>query len=339
VSRVLRPRFAATAVACSLSLALALPAAPAGAQSATDSATAESLFNEALTLLADKKPAEACPKLEASQQLDPGIGTLLYLADCYQQVGRTASAWGTFREAAYLAKSAKDEREDVAVESARNLEPKLSYLTVQVTPAPGVALEVKRDGEPMQDALWNTAIPVDPGDHTIAASAPGKKPWSTTVKVGEGPRQESVAVPALEDAPVPVAVAPLELSAPPPVPPHGANTQKTVGWVLLGAGSAGLITGGILALLARGDDKDAEAQCRPDVIRLCNPKGVELGNSAHGKATWAGVSAGVGIAALGAGVALLLIAPPASSDARSTGLSVAAHLAGDGGELSLSHSW
>ena len=339
MSRLQHRRFAATAVACSLSLALALPAPPAGAQSATDSATAESLFNEALALLANKKIAEACPKLEASQRLDPGIGTLLYLADCYQQAGRTASAWGTFREAAYLAKSAKDDREEVAVESARNLEPKLSYLTVQVTPPPGLTLEVRRDGQVMQDALWNTAIPVDPGAHTIEASAPGKKPWSTTVNVGEGPRQESVAVPALEDAPIAPPVAPVPMSAPPPQPPHTTSTQKTLGWVLLGVGSAGLMTGGVLALLARGDNNDAEAECRPDLIRLCNPKGVELGNSAHAKATWAGISAGIGIAALGTGVTLLLIAPPTSPRASSPGVSLAARLDGDGGRLSLSHAW
>jgi hypothetical protein len=339
VSRLQRPRFAAAAAACSLSLAIALAAPPASAQSATDSATAESLFNEALELLANKRAAEACPKLEVSQRLDPGIGTLLYLADCYQQTGRTASAWGTFREAAYLAKAAKDDREDVAVESARNLEPKLSYLLVQVTPSAGSALEVERDGTVMQDALWNTAIPVDPGAHTVKASAPGKKPWSTTVNVGEGPRQETVVVPALEDAPVAMPVAAVPMSAPPAEPTHAANTQKTVGWVLLGAGSAGLITGGVLALLARGDNTDAKSECRPDVIRLCNPRGVELGNSAHTKATWAGVSAGVGIAALGAGVTLLLLAPASSPQANASRVSLAARLDSDGGQLSLSHAW
>ena len=314
----------------------------AQAQGATDSATAESLFNEALALLANKKVAEACPKLEASQRLDPGVGTLLYLADCYQQVGRTASAWGTFREAAYLAKAGKDERESVAVESARTLEPQLSYLTVEVTPPPGVTLDIRRDGKPMADALWNTAIPVDPGTHTVEASAAGKKPWSTSVEVGAGPRHESVVVPALEDAPVapppPVAV---PVSAPPPEPPpaSGSSVQKTVGWVLLGAGSAGLLTGGVLALLARSDDKDANAECRPDLIRLCNPAGVELSHSAHSKATWAGVTAGVGLAALGTGVTLLLTAPASSARADAGGVTLAARLDADGGQLSLSHSW
>jgi len=118
-----RPAAARAARLLALTLACAtLPSRTAHAQSATDSATAESLFNEALALLERKMPAEACPKLEASQRFDPGVGTLLYLADCYQQLGRTASAWATFREAAYMAKDRKDDREPMAVENARNLE-------------------------------------------------------------------------------------------------------------------------------------------------------------------------------------------------------------------------
>ncbi len=316
----------------SLSFALTLVPCPAGAQSASDSATAESLFNEALALLESKKPAEACPKLEASQRLDPGVGTLLYLADCYQQLGRTASAWATFREAAYLARDRKDERESVAVESADALEAQLSYLTLDVTPPPGVTLEIQRDGKVIPEAVWNTAIPVDPGVHTVQVSAPGKQPWSTSITIAPGPRQERVVIPALEDAPLPP---PVPLSAPPAEqrPEPSWSTQKTAGWVLLGAGSAGLITAGVLALLARGDDSDADRECRPDRPGLCNPAGVKLAQSARTKATWAGIGAGIGAAALGAGVTLLLTAPSASESSGS--LALGARLLGDGAELSL----
>lgn len=306
------------------------------AQSAADSATAEILFNEALALLENGKAAEACGKLEESQRLDPGVGTLLYLADCYRQTGRTASAWATFKEAAYMAKSRADERETVALEQARALEPTLSYLTLDV-PAPIADLTLLHDGKIVGQPLWGTAFPVDPGVHQLEAGAPGKKTWSTSVEIAPGPHQERVIVPALEDAPP-------EPQTPPPAQPvtpaetaSDGRTQRTVGWVLLGAGGAAIVTGGVFALLARSDDSDAEAECRPDRQNLCNPAGVDLGNSAETKATLAGVSAGVGLAAVGAGITLLLTAPDSSPS--SGELALRAEPLHGGAELSLSGTW
>ena len=66
---------------------------------------------------------------------------------------------------------------------------------------------------------------------------------------------------------------------------------------------------------------------------------MKLSESAHSKATWAGVTAGVGLAALGTGVTLLLTAPSSSAQAGSGGITLAARLDADGGQLSLSHSW
>ena len=69
-------------------------ASPAFAQSGSNKAAAEALFSEGRSLASAGKCDEAIPKFQASQKLDPGIGTLLNLADCYEKVGRTASAWG-----------------------------------------------------------------------------------------------------------------------------------------------------------------------------------------------------------------------------------------------------
>lgn len=309
---------------------------PALGQTATDSATAETLFNEALALLEGKKFSEACAKLEASQSLDPGVGTLLYLADCYQQVGRTASAWATFREAAYMAKDKADERESVAIAYASELEPKLSYLTVTVTSPATPSLEVKHNGKVLGSALWGSAFPVDPGAHTLEVSAPGKKEWSHTLDVAAGPRKELILVPELLTAdPEPVVVEPAVL----PPPPEGAGeTQKTVGWVLLGLGSAAVVTGGVFAVLARSDDASAEAECRPDRIQLCSPAGVELGESAETKATLAGLSAGLGLAALGAGITLLLTAPDGGGEHESE-LRVHAAVGHERGVVSVITTW
>src|SRR5258705_13207662 len=94
--------------------ALGLSSAAARAQSG-DSAVAQALFDQAKQLLADGRTAEACPKLEESQRLEPRSGTLINLARCYEQLGRLASAWSKYIEAATSAKaSGNTEREAVA---------------------------------------------------------------------------------------------------------------------------------------------------------------------------------------------------------------------------------
>src|SRR5687767_12500948 len=98
------------------SLLLLLPAI-ARADGPRDSLAAEVLFSEARALMKDGRWEEACPKLEASHSLDPALGTLLNLAECYAKVGRTASAWLRYREAAAVAvQQGQKEREGIARE-------------------------------------------------------------------------------------------------------------------------------------------------------------------------------------------------------------------------------
>src|SRR3954470_22350515 len=94
-------RFAALGPACCLVL---LHAGVASAQtSASDKAAAEALFDQGVRLMKQNSFGEACPNLEESERIDPAVGTLLYLGECYERMGKTASAWATFREAASLA--------------------------------------------------------------------------------------------------------------------------------------------------------------------------------------------------------------------------------------------
>jgi hypothetical protein len=261
------------------------------------------------------------------------------LADCYQQLGRTASAWGTFLDAAYRAKNeGQPDRETIAAEHADALKAKLSYLTLEVSAAPVAELSVTYDGKPMAPARWGTPFPIDPGIHIVEATAPGKQAWAQEVDVTDGPGQHRVVVPQLENA----VVVP---TAPPPAPPvvnlradTGGSGQETLGWIVLGTGGAAVIASGIFALLARSDDADADRQCRPDLVNRCNEAGVALGDSAQTKATLAGISAGVGLAALGAGITLLVMAP-SDSDQASAHLSVRAQSRTGGGMLSLQGTW
>src|SRR5262245_65830864 len=104
---------------------LSAVAAPAGAQNAQSQA-AEALFRQAKGLMGQGQYAEACEKFSASQSLEPGLGTLLYLGDCYEHAGRFASALDTFEEARKFAQSRGDaEREHLASVRAAALEPRV----------------------------------------------------------------------------------------------------------------------------------------------------------------------------------------------------------------------
>jgi len=94
---------------------------------------AEALFEEGRSLVAAGKVAEACPKFADSERLGPSVATLLNLANCWERVGRTATAWATYREAASAANAAG--RKDylaTAQRRADGLAPKLARLIVTV---------------------------------------------------------------------------------------------------------------------------------------------------------------------------------------------------------------
>ena len=143
-----------------LAAAFALFAAtPAWAQDASGKAAAEALFESGVQLMKAGRFSEACPKLETSQRVDPAVGTLLYLAECYEKLGRTASAWATFREAESLARGSNQaDRARTAQARAQKLEPELSYLTVNVAAEAKVeGLVVRRGGAVVLPDLYGVA--------------------------------------------------------------------------------------------------------------------------------------------------------------------------------------
>ena len=193
-------------LAASPAFAQAPPAGAGTGPAATtpqDIALAESSFNEGIKLALAGNCKDAVGKLELSQKIDPASGTAFNLGKCYEQLGRTASAYGAYSEAAGLARvKVNEERRKDAEERMIALEPLLPKIQIHVASPPnGLAISI--DGKPVAAGAVGAALPVDPGNREIQVSAPGKKPWKTSVLVASQPGTTPVDVPALEDVPPP----------------------------------------------------------------------------------------------------------------------------------------
>jgi len=283
-------------------------------------AAAEALFSEGRSLAGKGRYAEACPKFEASQQLDPGLGTLLNLADCYEKLGKTASAWAEYRNAIPLARTAGSKaRLDLATSHAAALESRLSKLTIRVSSAASAVqgLEIRRDGVAVLQAELDSALPVDPGSHKLEASAPGKQPWSTTVQIDTDGANVIVDVPELAEATSAKAAAPVAPdSAPKPNEPpaeRAGSTQRTVAIVVGAVGVAGLGLGTAFGVLAKNSWSDAKSQCS-NYPTACSPQAIELNSTASSQATISTVAFIAGGAALATGAVLWFTAGSKSSN-------------------------
>ncbi len=306
--------------------------------SAADKAAAETLFDEGLSLMKTGNYAEACKRLESSQRIDPGIGTLLYLAECYENVGKTASAWATFREAASAANAAGQERRAaLGRERAEKLKPLLSKLTI--TLAAGnesiEGLEVLHGGRPVAKGLWGTPIPVDPGPHELVVRAPGYEPFTTEVTVEAGGKSAELEVPPLTKAPeaanptptAPETAAashstPAQVKLDAPVAPgdssSSGSTQRTAGLAVAGLGVVGLGVGTFFGLKALSKSDEEQELCETDAA--CPEEDretvLELNQDARDAATLSNIGFIAGGVLAAGGLVLYLTAPDDEDAAR-----------------------
>lgn len=301
-SRSLLHRTCALAILVSVAAAGPLRAAePEG-----NTAAAEALFQEGRKLSEAKKYGDACPKFLASYKLAPAVGTLLNLADCYEKNGQIASAWARFHEAIALSQRlGRADREKVARERAEKLEPRLARLTIE---ARDKEADVRLDGNPVDAAVLGTPLPVDPGKHTIAASAPGKLPYETTIDVSDKDRAPRVMVPKLEDEP---SARHDEPAGPhvetPPAEEGGGSTQKTIGIAVSAVGVVGLGVGAFFGLRTSSKWKEAKTHC--NVAYECDATGVALTDQARSSGNLATVAFIAGGALLAGGAVLFFTAP------------------------------
>ncbi len=286
-------------------------AVPASAQPSREQ-SAEKLFNDAIALVSAGKYADACPKFEESQKLDPALGTQFDLADCFEHTGKKGSARRLFTEVADAAKAAgKSEREKSARERAAALDAVAPRLTIAVAPwAADVRLDINVDGAAFPATSWNHPQPLDAGKHTVAASAPGKKPFEAQVVLQDGKSSE-VKIPELESEPV--APAPLVVTKPDDKVDQGGGQRRTA-VIAGGVGVVGLVVGagaGVLSLMKHGQ---AKGKC-PSYSACPDPQGRSDWNTATDAGTVSTIGFIAGGVGLAAGAVLYFTAPKTNSSA------------------------
>jgi hypothetical protein len=271
------------------------------AQAQNDPAAAEALFREGRALSDAGDIAGACAKFRESARLDPAVGTTFNIADCEERLGHLARAWTLFGEVVQRL-PASDKRHEVAKKRVAALELRLPKLSVRLAATAPAGTRVTRDGVELGAASLGTPLPVDPGEHIVVVSAPGRADKQfkliisereiQTVDVEAGPPQAG----AVEK---PKAGAELETS------PSLSSSRKSpvLGYVVGGIGVAGFITGAIAGVLVLQKKGVVDEHC-PD--KVCDDEGYDAVQS--GKTLGIVTTAGLvtGLVGVGAGTYLIV---------------------------------
>lgn len=324
-----------TTRACSLALAVLACVAlvygdAAHAAPPADEAAAQQLFDEGLALMDAKRYPEACARLEQSYRLDSAMGTKYRLAECFALAGLTGTAWKLYREVAVDARTAgRTDRAQQAEEDANAIAPRVPWLTVRApTDAASLhGLVVQLDDAAVRNEDLGNRIPVDPGAHTITATADGRRSFRQTVRSLEGSSVE-VQIPVLE-----AGSGEQEPGAPAVSADSDRGDGQRIGAIVTGSLGLTLVGAGIgLAFLASSMWDDALAGCAGGNRRRCTSDAVSTGRDANTVAILATVGIVVGGAAIVAAPVLWFTAPDGQKVASAT---VAVQFDGNGGGLTV----
>lgn len=291
---------------------------------ADDTDAARALFKEARQFISEGKYEQACPQFEKSLKLEAGIGTQFNLADCWEHMGRTASAYNLFRAAAIAAKDkGQSDRALIASQRAEALLPQLSRLQIK-RDAAVTGLRISRDDVEIKNLSFREPTPVDPGVYSVVSLSGDKELWKTQVNVPPQALTVLVTVPppdtpvgiekdakkvAEEATPKPNAsVEPRPLvkrTEPEPLAPtKSVDDDSNAVWpaAALLVGGAGAAVGTVFALIYESKNNQARDICPTSVG--CSDSDIQTHSSLVSDAKTARLGAyiafGLGAASLGA---------------------------------------
>jgi hypothetical protein len=282
------------------------------ARAQPDAAQAEHFFKEGRRLMDEGNIAEACTAFEASYGKDASLSTLMNLGNCREKNHQFASAWGHFIDAARMARGDQEKWKQVAQQRADALEPRLSYLVINVPADSKIeGLVITMNGKPVAENEWNWRFPVDGGEYKIEGKAPGHEPWNTTIKIAAAKDTQAITVPKFHA--LPAGLISTSVTSSPREPWHADR----VGWAIAAGGAVATIGGG--GLMLNGDSLYGQAA---DEDRQSVRAGLE--DKARQRVMIGAVTGGVGVVLLTVGIIKLARVPQRSSERHAMSIHVGA---------------
>jgi hypothetical protein len=289
-------RSQATALIAAIAFSLATAPAPALAKepTAAEIKMAKDTVKDAIAEAKAGRCPEAIRMFKDALAIRETAEAYYHLADCQATTGKLKDALGSLKRGAALADQQKDKAMRTSIaEGLKVLEAGIPMVTVEL-PAGVQDVSVTIDGAAVPEAELKAPIPVDPGEHTVEAKAPGRLPFSRTVKAEQEAR--IVVTVELKEGPKEVASG-------------GKRTVPLGTWIAAGA-SVALLAGGIGAFVAAGSEADAGRDACAQVP-ACDEGQRSTVRSLDGAAL--GLWIGAGLAA-GAAVTLFVLQPKAPAN-------------------------
>jgi tetratricopeptide (TPR) repeat protein len=300
----------------------------AHAQTSDELAAARTLFSEALRDQDQKRFDVALEKFRRVLAVRDTVPVRYRIASCLEALGNIAQATVAYQAAVDIGQS-EHSQDDVVRASRVRIEalarrvPRLSLSLSGRLPS---EVDLRVDDRRVPSEKLKEALPLDPGEHVITASASGSKSFRTVVFLAEG-GAAALTIPLDADpaaaAPVPMPrELPSEIPSPVRVRPRepssgvakttitDSSAQRTAGIGLL-AGGAALAVGGVVVYVMRANAIASLEQACPRGFCPTSRR-MEL-DATRSRALALGplaVGLGVaGVAALGIGSYLFVTAP------------------------------
>jgi hypothetical protein len=287
---------------------------PAAEPTAAEIAAALELFQEGLRLEEKRDWSGALDRFRRVAAVKTTPQVRFHIALCLENLGKLVDALVEFQRAQ------RDAVETGATNVSTNAPKHISDLRERI-PRVIVALpsgvsdpSVSIDGTTVAAALVGTAVPLDPGPHTLVVEAKGRRSFTKSFELTERapPLTIDVELPEETDAGGPSPGPDPDRKGPKDEKP----TRSALPFVVGGIGLAALAGGGVMYALRGSTITELEEACGPTRDRCPDDKRA-LADRGQTYTTVGNVLLGVGVVAVGAAVVLYVTGGPSKSSSSS----------------------